>query len=268
MSAIKRGSPGADEKKNPLEPVPLSEEDATKLQTVQKNIARIELKIQRIAELRLVPAYDARREVTKTIPKFWAIALMNHTMFAISCQHSADQLALSYLEDVKVDRDPKEPRCFALEFHFKENPYFSDAVLKKEYKYNAPKPEDGDKPDEDGVTDAMLDFSWERDVEASTVQINWKDPAKALTKLYPREAADDDDDMPTETGSFFNFFERTDDPLELGNVIANEIYPEAIDYFLGNIGGDGELDSDDDESDDDDADEIDLEKPKLKKQKV
>lgn len=50
--------------------------------------------------------------------------------------------------------------------------------------------------------------------------------------------------------------------------IANEIFPEAIEYFLGNIGGD-DLDSEDeDDEDDDDAEEIDLEKPRSKKQKV
>jgi hypothetical protein len=31
------------------------------------------------------------------------------------------------------------------------------------YQYKAPST--GDKPDENGITDAMLDFSWERDVE-------------------------------------------------------------------------------------------------------
>ncbi len=49
--------------------------------------------------------------------------------------------------------------------HFKENPYFSNTVLKKEYKYVPPPVDTGDKPDADGITDTMLEFSWERDVE-------------------------------------------------------------------------------------------------------
>lgn len=49
--------------------------------------------------------------------------------------------------------------------YFKENPYFSDSVLKKEYQW-APGPAAGEeKPDADGLTDSMVDFSWERDVE-------------------------------------------------------------------------------------------------------
>lgn len=52
-------------------------------------------------------------------------------------------------------------------------------------------------------------------------------------------------------------------------VIANEVFPDAIDYFRGDAGGD-ELysDEEDEESDDEDEDEeIDLEKPRTKKPK-
>lgn len=39
----KRASPGADVEKSPLQSVELSDEDAKKLQTVQRAIARVEL---------------------------------------------------------------------------------------------------------------------------------------------------------------------------------------------------------------------------------
>lgn len=55
--------------------------------------------------------------------------------------------------------------------------------------------------------------------------------------------------------------------MQVGIVIANEIFPEAIEYFLGNVDGDV-TDSEDDDDDDDDAEEIDLEKPRPKKPKV
>ncbi|KAF5377639.1 hypothetical protein D9615_005127 [Tricholomella constricta] len=260
----KRASPGAEAEKNPLTDIELSDEDAKKLQGIQRDIARVELILERSAQEKLIPAYEKRRQVIAAIPKFWPVALMNHSMFAYHVQHSADQLALSYLEDVWVVRDPAEPRCYSIEFTFKENPYFTDKVLKKEFKYVAPPAAADEKPDEDGVTESMLEFSWERDVVPSGQKVNWKDAEKALTKLYPR---DDEDDI-GDPGSFFNFFEHDTDPSEIGVVIASEIFPEAIDYFLGNTGGD-ELDSDDDDDDeDDDAEEIDLEKPRTKKQKV
>jgi len=110
---------------------------------------------------------------------------MNHGMFSFHVQHNADQLALSYLEDLWIARDEKEPRCFTIEFvsveiftsasilvellfqHFKENPHFTDKVLKKEYAYVPPPAAANETPDADGITESMLDFSWERDVKAS-----------------------------------------------------------------------------------------------------
>jgi template-activating factor I len=263
----KRASPGADVEKNPLSNVELSDEDAQKLQAVQKDITRTELLLERRAQQTLVPVFEKRRAVAKTIPKFWPVALMNHTLFGFHAQHNIDQLALSYLEDLWVFRDAKESRAFTIEFYFKENPYFTDSVLKKEYKYKPPVAASEDKADENGITESMVDFSWERDIECSATKINWKDPANALTKLHPRVKDDegDVDDMPADSGSFFNFFEIDSDPFDVGMIIANEIFPEATDYFLGTAGGD-ELDSDEEDSDDD-ADEIDLEKPKPKRQK-
>lgn len=124
---------------------------------------------------------------------------------------------------------------FVLFQYFKENPHFSDRVLKKEYKYLAPPAAADEKPDADGITESMLEFSWQRDIQASVglgvsnmildlsdtvitsqaTKIGWKEPEKALTKLYPREAGEDDDDL-SDPGSFFNFFEHESDPSEVG----------------------------------------------------
>jgi template-activating factor I len=45
MSGKKRASPGADVEKNPLANVELNNEDAQKLQDIQKDIQRVELVI-------------------------------------------------------------------------------------------------------------------------------------------------------------------------------------------------------------------------------
>ncbi|KIJ68631.1 hypothetical protein HYDPIDRAFT_125427 [Hydnomerulius pinastri MD-312] len=269
MSGKKRASPGTDTEINPLEGVELGDEEAQKLQDIQKQIERTELLLERRGHQALAPVYAKRREVVKTISKFWPVALMNHPLMSFQAQHNIDRIALSYLEDLWVARDPEELRCFTIEFHFKSNPYFTDSVLKKEYKYVPPPSAADEKPDEDGLTPSMLDFSWARDVQPSATKINWKDPENALTKLHPRVEEDEEDsDVPAEAGSFFNFFEIASDPFDIGTTIANEVFVEATDYFLGNVPGD-ELDSEDEDSedDDDDAEEIDLEKPRSKKQK-
>jgi hypothetical protein len=48
--------------------------------------------------------------------------------------------------------------------YFKENPYFSDSVLKKEYKYIPPAIDGDDEPDENGITASMCEFAWDTNV--------------------------------------------------------------------------------------------------------
>lgn len=266
MVGTKRASPGAEDEKS-LQNAELSDEDAKKLEGIQRDLARAELVLERQAQAYLRPLYEKRRQVIKSIPKFWPVAMMNNSTLACYIQHNTDKTALSYLEDIWVEKDPKEHRCFTIEFHFKENQFFSDRILKKEYKYMAPASAESDAPDENGVTNAMLDFSWDRDVEMSSTKINWTDPEKALTKVYPRKDGEDEDGLPADSGTFFNFFEHSSDPLELGLLIANEIFPESIEYFLGNVENEAS-DSEDEEDDDDEAEEIDLEKPRAKKARV
>ena len=45
--------------------------------------------------------------------------------------------------------------------------------------------------------------------------IEWKDDAHKLTKLYPRVADEADEEDVSDSGSFFNFFELADDPLDV-----------------------------------------------------
>ncbi|TDL28772.1 hypothetical protein BD410DRAFT_760374 [Rickenella mellea] len=264
MVGKKRGSPGADEEKNPFD-VEIGPEIMDKLNAVKADISRVELALERHAQKKLVPAYEKRRTVVKTVPKFWPVALLNNPTIGMTVQHADDQKALAYLEDIWVIRDDAEPRTFIIEFHFSENPYFKDSVLKKVYKYIPPPSAKDDVADENGITQSMIDFEWERDVEPQATKIQWKDDSKNLTKLHPLVLEDGD---VSDLGSFFNFFETAKDEADIGIIIANEIYPEAIDWFTG-VAGAGELDSDEDDEDEDDdeADEIDLEKPQPKKQK-
>ncbi|KAJ3555857.1 hypothetical protein NP233_g12105 [Leucocoprinus birnbaumii] len=270
VKGTKRGSPGAEDEKNIFEGVEIGDEEAKQLETIQRETARVELAIEREGQKKLIPIFKKRREVLKAIPKFWPVALMRNEMVSLHLTISADQSALSYLEDVWVEKDPAELRAFKLEFHFKENPYFLNSVLIKEFKYVPPPATADDTPDENGITEAMVDFSWERDITMSAMKIDWKSEDKNLTKLYPREVDDEDEHDIVDAGSFFNFFEKESDPNDIGLTLANEVFPEAIEYFLGNLGGDEDLDSDDEDEDDDDddAEEIDLEKPRVKKPRV
>ena len=140
--------------------------------------------IEYMSQEKYHPFFLKRRETLKSIPKFWPITLLNHPTVAMHTVHHQDQVALSYLEDVWTVRDSKEKRCFTLEFvrhlklsrnpnrgthtelqYFKENPFFSDPVLKKEYRYIPPAGASDENKDEWGVTDAQAAFNWDMCVE-------------------------------------------------------------------------------------------------------
>ncbi len=48
-------------------------------------------------------------------------------------------------------------------------------------------------------------------------KISWKDDAKNLTKVHPRVTHDEDEE-PSEGGSFFNFFEIAEDPFDVSPI--------------------------------------------------
>lgn len=62
------------------------------------------------------PFLQKRREILKSIPRFWSVALSNHPNVSMYTAHQQDQIALNYLEDIWLARDAKEKRCFTLEF--------------------------------------------------------------------------------------------------------------------------------------------------------
>jgi len=94
------------------------------------------------------------------VPEFWLQALKHHPDFEeIITQR--DEEALKYLIDIKYC-DVTEGLGFTIEFHFKENPFFSETVLTKSYHLT-----------ETSTGDRLYDF-------AKGGPITWK-PGKDLT---------------------------------------------------------------------------------------
>lgn len=268
MSGKKRASPGADEKKAPSV-ADLSDEQVQLLEDAEKAMGKAELVLNLRALRFMIPHLAERRKTLKKIHNFWPKALFRHSLVALHTQHAADQDALTFLEDLWVERDEAEPRAFKIEFYFKENPYFKESVLVKDFKY-VPPPASGSSAaaNEDGLTEANIDFNEERDIAPQTFEITWKSDSKNLVKLHPRVGGEEEDDAPSEPGSFFNLFTIAEDPFDLGQVIANDVYDDAINYYLGNVEGDIGEDEDmtdsEEELENDADEEIDLEKPKKK----
>ena len=68
--------------------------------------------------------------------------------------------------------------------YFRENPFFHDPVLKKEYRYSPLINVDGEKKDEWGITDAQAAFSWDVNVEPQVLEYILTNRHKSLTLFH------------------------------------------------------------------------------------
>ena len=153
-----------------------------------------------------------------------------------------------------VERNEKDSREFTITFHFGDNDFFSNKTFEKKFTVNG-----GSK--EAPSAEDILNYDPERDLQTHKVDIEWKSEDKNLVKKHPRtlDPENEDPDAAGDPGSFFNFIAEEKDVLEVGPILADEIYPNAIEIFLGLE--EGMLDDSDDEDDDeeDPSAEIDLE---------
>ncbi|KAJ9475298.1 hypothetical protein PHBOTO_005383 [Pseudozyma hubeiensis] len=215
-------------------------------------------------ELKLnAPLYKKRADIVSSVKDFWFQALINCMATNVYID-DADHDALSYLSNVEVDRNIEDPRAATITFSFRENPYFSNDKLVKEFSLV-----DGAKSLED-------EFNFLEETKPEKTQIDWKSDDKNLVKLKPTIGGPESDDF--EPGSFFStFFENTDPEVAggIGHALIMDFWPGAIDFYTGaddldfdEDDFDSEDEDDEDEDDDDDA-EIDLEddEPPKKKSK-
>jgi len=220
----KRASPG-DSRPKPS----VTAEQLAQLEALKMDNLHIQLQLEFDQLRRLVPHYEKRRSQLKKIAQFWFAALSNQSGFAIQwLTYPEDVEALKHLEDIWITRHEPDPRAFTLEMHFKENPYFKNKVLTKEYKLK--KPWSGAQTD--GIYDEMLDvpFDPSADLEPGACKIEWKGEDWNIVKKYPRKDDPDGEGFDADSGSFFNLFEVPEDKYNTGVFLADEFFPNAILY--------------------------------------
>lgn len=75
---------------------------------------------------------EAKDENVKGIPEFWLQTLKHHDDFS-GFITERDVEALKHLTDIRVAPVENSPHSFTIEFHFSDNEFFEDKVLKKTY---------------------------------------------------------------------------------------------------------------------------------------
>jgi len=179
------------------------------------------------------PHYQKRNEIIASIPGFWATVFANHPQIS-SIVTEKDEEALSFLTELEVEEFEDIKSGYKVTLRFRENPFFSNDVLVKEFH--------------------ITDETSESDATASkSTEIKWK-PGKSLVPKADLKAGAKrgKDDMGGGTGSFFTWFNdpAEDGICEIGESLKDDIWPNPLQYFLNDIN-----DSIEDEEYDDDEDE-------------
>jgi nucleosome assembly protein 1-like 1 len=225
----------------------------------------------------------------KDIPHFWLTVLTSHPSISDAVTEE-DVPALEALTNVTADYDD-EYTSFTLTFHFKENEYFENKTLTKNYVVS-PSLLDDKNPNLSDITGSTIE--WKAGKNLCVTEIKKKQKAKSgrnkgqvrtVTRTVPK-------------ASFFHFFDEhkeeeeqeeeeeedeeamgktkfsAEEDYDIGHTIRTTLIPEAILWFTGEAGADmddymyGDDEEDDDEEgedDEDDGEEDDDEDDKKKK---
>jgi len=170
-----------------------------------------------------------------------------------------DYDSLQYLEDITfiVNEDPKG---YTVEFHFTDNPYFTNKVLKKHF------------IEKEGEIESCkgTKIEWKEDKDLTKKIVYKKKKHKGGGKTKKVKTFEDQD-------SFYQYFKEVTEEfeegteeayiqesiissdIEVGQIFRENIIPNAVDYYLGKvdiepINGDMEENFDDDEEDDEGLD--------------
>ncbi|KAK4871878.1 hypothetical protein RN001_016002 [Aquatica leii] len=73
--------------------------------------------------------FEKRNEIISKIPKFWNVAFANHP----DLRSLIDDDLLSYLCNFEVVVDNTLKCSYSLNFHFNDNPFFKNQILKKNF---------------------------------------------------------------------------------------------------------------------------------------
>lgn len=176
------------------------------------------------------------------VPHFWMQCMLHHEALRdVVCE--GDLEALYYLSDVRCV-DKENLLGFTLEFHFDDNPFFTNAVLTK--RYDTANIMDQGEPLLEGVDGTKIEWKKGRNLCEKVSRKRSKRPGRAggeervITKvektdsffkffLDPMMYDDEDEDEDDEDQYNFSF----DMDYEVARIFRNHLIPNAVLWFTG-----------------------------------
>lgn len=199
------------------------------------------------------PHFEKRNKIIEGIPNFWVTAFVNHPQISAILDEDEEE-CLQFMTRVDVEEFEDIKSGYKISFHFKENPYFSNTELSKEFHLGT----SGEDEIAGDPTSKNTDISWKEGKDL-VAKANESQKASAGSKRQ----------MAALSRTFFQWFTDNTDPSadDIAEVLKDDMWPNPLQYFLASDMDNEEngLDSDDEEldesvevaGDDDDEDDLD-----------
>ncbi|RLV89179.1 Vacuolar protein sorting-associated protein 75 [Spathaspora sp. JA1] len=225
----------------------------TQLSKWEDNMSQTEKQLE-IERLKTVsPLYEQRRDILKEIPQFWYIVIAENDDFVeyISLE---DMKYLEYIDDIYVYYDTtNEDKKFSITFSFAENELIPKQTVTKQFKTTLV---DG----EERITSEPVDILWPHELEEINPQsIKQKNKGKQLSSQEKKNYR-------LGMRSFFSWFQWTGEKPgkefrngeDLTNFIVDDLYINALKYYIIALSNEPEDDYDEQEEDSSEGEELDL----------
>ncbi|GMM28203.1 Vps75 protein [Martiniozyma asiatica (nom. inval.)] len=250
-----------------------------KLQDIEKEIQQADSKVENFKTDLFRPIYERRRTYLMQVPKFWYVVFAQHEDFQeyirledMPFLEKIDDLYVEFwtkpnkkvtIENVEIEVPSKG---FDLTISFKGSNDLPDQSITKTFEW-------------------VLKEQGERNLESEPVKIKWPASMNGINPSLIRDKAKEENRAITSAEkkayrlgmrSFFAFFSWTGkkpgkefrNGEELAALIAEDIFPAALDYYVLAMPGLGDNEEEEDVESEEELDLSDLEEPDRKKQKV
>ncbi|XP_044765944.1 protein SET [Coccinella septempunctata] len=152
------------------------------------------------------PHFEKRSEIIKNVPNFWFTAIMNHPDLS-SLIDEKEEECLQFLNRIEVIEFEDIKSGYEIQFHFEENPFFENLMIKKEFHLESGPP------------------------SSQSTQIKWKDD---ITKNIDQNSGKGGRKRRLESKSFFSWFFDNVDPVsdDIAEIFKDDLWLNPLQYYL------------------------------------
>jgi template-activating factor I len=203
-------SQNADAEAVSLEEIDLLQNEIDSLnEKASEEILKVEQKYNKLRK----PYFEKRNEIIKKIPNFWVTSFINHPKIS-SILEEEEEECLHYLIKLECEEHEDIKSGYKIVFHFKENPFFENTTLSKEFNLGSFKNSSGSPT-------------------SVSTQIKWKEGHDLLKQLQFKPLSNRRK-RSSEYKTFFDWFTDNSDPIndEVAELIKDDLYPNPLQYYL------------------------------------